>query len=202
MRWIWETGMGSACAPRQGGAIDAGRPLAIWRASFTRNSGIQPKQKQKPSSQRCGKSQCGAEPALPSAPRARMEKTRPSRTTWSRWVGQVTSKSSMGVRVVTHVTPWVGSTELDKNNDIKRRPRKRERRSETRDIHPHNEISPLLVGEFSCLCIQGRTRHGGSVGTRTVEGKGTRPKEREIKSAAPGLPAWSPTAVLPRLEPA
>ena len=125
VRWIWETGMGSACAPRQGGAIDAGRPLAIWRASFTRNSGIQPKQKQKPSSQRCGKSQRGAEPALPSAPRARMEKTRPSRTTRSRWVGQVTSKSSMGVRVVTHVTQWVGSTELDKNNDIKRRSRKR-----------------------------------------------------------------------------
>ena len=27
-------------------------------------------------------------------------------------------------------------------------------------------------------------------------------KEEKAKSAAPGLPAWSPTAVLPRLEPA
>lgn len=155
------------------------RPLAIWRASFrvcSRNS--HPAEK-KARSQTCRKSQSGREPALRSAPRPRMEKTRPSRTTRSRWWGQVTSKSSMGVRVVTRVTPWVGSTELDKNNDIKRRPRKRERRSETRDIHPHNEISPLLVGEFSCLCIQGRTGHGGSVGTRTVEGKGERAQKKE-----------------------
>ena len=101
------------------------RPLAIWRASFrvcSRNS--HPAEK-KARSQTCRKSQSGREPALRSAPRPRMEKTRPSRTTRSRWVGQVTSKSSMGVRVVTHVTPWVGSTELDKNNDIKRRSRKR-----------------------------------------------------------------------------
>ena len=129
----------------------------------------------------------GSEPALPSAPRARMEKTRPSRTTRSRWVGQVTSKSSMGVRVVTHVTPWVGSTELDKNNDIKRRSRKR---------------VPLSSWESFPACAYKKGRGMGGVGTRTVEGKGTRPKEREIKSAAPGLPAWSPTAVLPRLEPA
>ena len=27
-------------------------------------------------------------------------------------------------------------------------------------------------------------------------------KEEKAKSTAPGLPAWSPTAVLPRLEPA
>ena len=32
--------------------------------------------------------------------------------------------------------------------------------------------------------------------------EGVHDVDREIKSAAPGLPAWSPTAVLPRLEPA
>ena len=61
------------------------------------------------------------------------------------------------------------------------------------------------VTKFKLERSRGAHHGRAAQGEHTEKGKAFRKKnekERGIKSAAPGLPAWSPTAVLPRLEPA
>ena len=61
----------------------------------------------------------------------------------------------------------------------------------------------LNFAEGSLCAVWDRRREQKTKRKAKKEEKGRKKAEkRQMKSAAPGLPAWSPTAVLPRLEPA
>ena len=91
-------------------------------------------------------------------------------------------------------------------------------------VQDHKWVPPSRYLQCSCLLFQIEGRHwhkleedrvrkqkaSRETNRRETKKRSTVRKQkasretnrRETKSAAPGLPAWSPTAVLPRLEPA
>ena len=71
-------------------------------------------------------------------------------------------------------------------------------------VQDHKWVPPSRYLQCSCLLFQIEGRHWHKLEEdRVRKQKASREtNRRETKSAAPGLPAWSPTAVLPRLEPA